>query len=391
VVSRSDNPLLSLRRVLREGRRRPPVLTPVDVLPALEEAPVERPVLPSVDAWDEHLVDSAVYVGGCRVESAGSIDETFARLESHPDGFSWTGLYRPADEALIRMGVEFGIHELAVEDAIESHQRPKLERYGDTLFVALRAAKYRDETEEVEFGELHVFLGPRFIVTVRHSEAPDLSKVRGRLEDDPEMLARGPEAALYAVLDSVVDAYQPVLAGLEKDIDEIEVQVFAGDPSASRRIYELSQEVADFQRAVQPLRRVFEGLTIGFEKYGIDDELRQYLRDVSDHVEQVVDEIGAFRAQLRDILTVSATLVAQRQNDEMRRLSETSNAQNEEVKKISAWAAILFAPTLVGTVYGMNFDAMPELHWTFGYPLALSLMALVSLTLYAVFKKRDWI
>jgi magnesium transporter len=196
---------------------------------------------------------------------------------------------------------------------------------------------------------------------------------------------------LYAVLDVVVDGYAPVVAGLENDIDEIEVEVFRGDPQVSRRIYELSQEVVDFQRAAQPLTGILAAITAGFEKYGVDEELRSYLRDVADHVTSVNERVEGFRLQLRDILTVNATLVAQRQNEEIRELTETSIAQGEEVKKISAWAAILFAPTLVGTVYGMNFTHMPELNWRLGYPMALLLMVLVSVVLYLVFKRRDWI
>ncbi len=201
----------------------------------------------------------------------------------------------------------------------------------------------------------------------------------------------GPEAVLYAILDRVVDGYAPVVAGLENDIDEIEVEVFRGDPEVSRRIYELTREVIEFQRATKPLAAVIRALSAGFEKYGIDEELQRYLRDVEDHVTAVVEQVDGFRQLLRDILTVNATLVAQAQNEEMKALTETSNAQNEEVKKISAWAAILFAPTLIGTVYGMNFEHMPELGWGLGYPFALVLMAVVSVTLYSVFKRRDWI
>jgi magnesium transporter len=215
--------------------------------------------------------------------------------------------------------------------------------------------------------------------------------VRRRLESTPELLTKGSEAVLYAILDAVVDGYAPVLAGLENDIDEIETEVFRGDPGVSRRIYELSQEVLDFQRAAQPLTGILAAITGGFDKYGVDEELRSYLRDVADHVVSVNERVEGFRLQLRDILTVNATLVAQRQNDEIRELTETSIAQGEEVKKISAWAAILFAPTLVGTVYGMNFENMPELHWRFGYAYALVLMGLVSVVLYVVFKRRNWI
>jgi magnesium transporter len=196
---------------------------------------------------------------------------------------------------------------------------------------------------------------------------------------------------LYAILDAVVDGYSPVVNGLENDIDEIETEVFRGDPAVSRRIYELSREVVEFQRATQPLISILAALTAGFSKYGVDEELQRYLRDVADHVTEVNERVEGFRLLLRDILTVNATLVAQRQNEEMKALSEASNLQNEEVKKISAWAAILFAPTLIGTVYGMNFDHMPELHWYLGYPFAIGAMALVSGFLYAAFKRRSWI
>ena len=196
---------------------------------------------------------------------------------------------------------------------------------------------------------------------------------------------------MYAILDRVVDGYYPVVAGLGNDIDEIEIEVFSGDPQVSRRIYELSREVTEFQRATQPLIEMTDALAAGFDKYGIDEELQRYLRDVHDHIVQIVERIVEFRQLLRDMLTVNATLVAQQQNEEMKNLAEASNLQNEEVKKISAWAAILFAPTLIGTVYGMNFENMPELDWAHGYPFAIFLMLVVCVTLYAVFKRRGWL
>jgi len=285
---------------------------------------------------------------------------------------------------------EFGLHEVAVEDAIVAHQRPKLERYGDTLFVVLRAASYIDRDEEVEFGEIHVFVGPNFVLTVRHSRTPDLAVVRQRMEESPELLALGPESVLYAIFDSVVDGFAPVVAGLDKDIDEIEAQVFRGDPTVSRRIYELSGEVIEFQRSTRPLHGMLEGLVAGFEKYDTKQELQRYLRDVADHATTVTERVAGFRQNLSDILTVNATLVSQAQNEEVRRLAQASIDQNEEVKRISAWAAIIFAPTLIGTIYGMNFD-MPELHWAFGYPFALALMAVVSVALWLIFRKRGWL
>jgi magnesium transporter len=337
------------------------------------------------------LIDAAIYRDGRRVASASTVADAYRELQEHPDGMAWIGLFRPAEAELLATGEEFGLHKLAVEDAIVAHQRPKLERYDDTLFVVLRAARYLDDVEEVEFGEIHVFVGPNFVLTVRHSQAPDLAAVRHRMEHDPELLARGPEAVLYAIVDSVVDGYAPVVAGLQNDIDEIETEVFQGEPGVSRRIYELSQEVIGFQRAARPLLGMLNGLTAGFEKYRTDEELQRYLRDVADHATIVAERVDGFRQALGDILTVNATLVNQAQNEEMKNLTQASYTQNEEVKRISAWAAILFAPTLIASVYGMNFVHMPELHWLFGYPYALALMVLASLTLYAIFKRRRWL
>ena len=366
-------------------------------LPALTRRPradvrVARPApVPPSPSGRSRIVDNAVYSAGRRIATPGSLEEIRVELDAGEERLAWLGLYRPEPGDIGQLAELFDLPELAVEDAITAHQRPKLERYGKTLFVVLRAARYLDAAEEVEFGELHLFLGPDFAITVRHSESPDLSRVRRRLESEPELLAKGSEAVLYAILDAVVDGFAPVVAGLANDIDEIETQVFGGDPGVSRRIYELSQEVVEFQRAVNPLTGIIAGISAGFDKYGVDEELRSYLRDVADHVTQVRERVEGFRLQLRDILTVNATLVAQRQNEEIRELTEASIAQGEEVKKISAWAAILFAPTLVGTVYGMNFDVMPELSWAWGYPFAVLLMVSVSVTLYVVFKRRDWI
>jgi magnesium transporter len=378
---------------MADRRRMPlPVLPTLARRPRVEvRPPPSRTPPPPTEAPPSRIVDNAVYSAGRRVATPDSAAESRAVLAEGDERLAWLGLYRPEPHELGELAELFDLPELAVEDAIQAHQRPKFERYDSTLFVVLKAARYRDELEEVEFGELHLFLGADFVITVRHSESPDLSRVRRRLESEPALLAKGSESVLYAILDAVVDGYAPVLAGLENDIDEIETEVFRGDPGVSRRIYELSQEVLEFQRASQPLNGILAAITAGFDKYGVDEELRSYLRDVADHVVQVNERVEGFRLQLRDILTVNATLVAQRQNDEIRELTETSIAQGEEVKKISAWAAILFAPTLVGTVYGMNFHDMPELGWRLGYPFALVLMLLVSVALYGVFKRRDWI
>jgi magnesium transporter len=364
--------------VTRTRRVEPP--SPSVIQPAAEQGPGRR-----------SMVDSAIYADGVRVASPTTLAETYAALDRTPGGVAWIGLYRPTEQELVSLSEEFNLHPLAIEDAIVAHQRPKLERYDTVLFVVLKAANYLDAPEEVDFGELHLFVGSNFVITVRHSESPDLSHVRQRMEGEPELLGLGPQAILYAIIDAVVDAYSPVVAGLANDIDEIETQVFGGDALVSRRIYELSREVIDFQRATHPLSAVMIALERGSVKYGVTQELERRLRDVADHLIQVNERVDAFRYLLRDILTVNSTLVSERQNEEMTRLAHSSHRQGEEVKKISSWAAILFAPTLIAGIYGMNFTHMPELAWPLGYPLAVLAMVGLSGLLYTVFKRRGWL
>ncbi|MFI7100911.1 magnesium and cobalt transport protein CorA [Streptomyces sp. NPDC050161] len=372
--------LRGLRKPAKKRAQEPP--------PAEVDEPAGAPEPPPETS---SVISAALYRDGHRISTHDTLSDTFRQLRATSDSLAWIGLQRPSRDELLTLASEFDLHQLAVEDALEAHQRPKLERYGGTLFVVLRAARYLDDPEEVDFGELHLFVGPDFVITVRHGGAPDLSAVRRRMEGAPELLQHGPEAVLYAILDAVVDGYAPVVAGIQNDIDEIETEVFGGDPRVSRRIYELSRELVEFQRATRPLNGMLEGLTAGFEKYGIDEELRRYLRDVADHVLHITERVDGFRQALQEILTVNATLVNQQQNAEMRALAEAGFEQNEEIKKISSWAAILFAPTLVGTIYGMNFEEMPELHWGFGYPFAIGLMAVVCVSLYFIFKRRDWL
>ena len=342
------------------------------------------------------LVDNAIYVDGRRAAGPSSLDRTCEELRV-PDGsekrFCWIGLLNPSVDEIRAVAKEFELHPLAVEDAIDAHQRPKLERYGETEFVVLRPARYVDPVEVVEIGEVHLFLGPDFVVVVRHAEEPNLADVRHRLEADPELLSRGPYAVLYAVLDKVVDDYLPVLVGLQNDIDEIEVQVFDGDPGASKRIYQLTREVIEFQRAVEPLTDMLIAVRdlLKDRASDADLELRRMLRDVADHTTRVVERTEAYRQLLTNILTVNAALVAQRQNDEITSLTQASYRQGEQVKRISSWAAILFAPTLIAGIYGMNFKEMPELAWPLGYPMAIGLMLLLALVLYLIFKRRNWL
>lgn len=326
------------------------------------------------------LVDCAIYRDGVRTEGPRDIHATATAC--HGDGvMAWIGLYRPTREEFADVAATFDLHELAVEDAVCAHQRPKLERYGDTVFCVLRPARYLDETETVEFGEVHIFAGPQFVITIRHSENPDLAVVRHELEARPDLLRRGSVTVLHAIMDRVVDDYGPVIDGVENDIDEIEDEVFDGTANVSRRIYELAREVISFQRATKPLAPMLDRLIAAPT---VDEEERRYLRDVQDHAVRVQEQADGYRQLLQNILTVNLTL-------ETKVLSEVSLAQNEEVKKISAWAAILFAPSIVGTIYGMNFDHMPELHWQYGYPFALAVMALAGLGLHRSFKRLRWI
>jgi magnesium transporter len=337
------------------------------------------------------IVDNAVYVDGIRTANPPSLDDTFEVLRGR-HGMAWIGMYRPTAAEVESVAKEFGLHHLAVEDTLAGHQRPKIERYGDIQFIVLQPARYLDASEEVEFGEIHMFIGPDFAITIRHAESPDLGHVRKRLENNPKLLALGPLSIMYAVLDQVVDEYGPVVSGLENDIDEIEDQLFKADTNVSRRIYELSREVIAFQRATQPLVGI---LAILRERIASDDErtleLHRDLRDVEDHVLALVERVDSFRALLQNALMVNSTLVGQRQNDETKALTEASLNQADQAKRVSSWAAILFAPTLVASIYGMNFHNMPELSWPLGYPFAIGLMLALGVGLYLSFKRRGWL
>jgi magnesium transporter len=322
------------------------------------------------------IMDNVIYVDGRRAEEPGSLEETYEAVRQRR-GVAWIALYKPTEEEFGSVAGEFGLHPLAVEDPIKAPLRTKFEHYEGTLFLVLKAARYLDESETVEFGEVDIFVGENFVVMVLRGEPAALAPMRERLEGDPELLGRGPEAILYAIIERAVDGYAPVVAGLENDIDEIETEVFSGNAGVSRRIYELLREVIEFQRATEPLPGILDRLISGGEAPEVDAEVQKYLHVVHDQALRITERVEGFRQLLQNILSVN--------------LTGASIAQNDQVKKISAWAAILFAPTLIGTVYGMNFDYMPELHWTFGYPFAMVLMLMVSVTLYLVFKRRGWL
>ena len=320
-----------------------------------------------------------------------SVEESLAFAAEAPNRMVLSIFPRPTAGDVDSIAAAWELHPLLVEDLRNAGQRPKLERYGDVVFLVVRSARYLDDIEDVDFAEFHVLLRPNAITVlcqddrwIDGQEVGDLYEnsrdtvAHGdvTLLDDAHLLGLGPEAVLYRLLDAIVDGYQPVLRGLGVDKEQIETQVFSGDSAVTERVYRLSQEVIELQHATTSLQDVVAALRGGFERYGIPEPLRAYLQDVDDHLTRVTTRVSELREALTQILSVNATLVAQR--------------QNEDMKKISGWAAILFAPTLIGAVYGMNFDIMPELHWRFGYPLAIAAMAALAVTLYVIFKRKRW-
>ena len=322
------------------------------------------------------IVDCAVYEQGRR--RAGEVSLAEASSACRNDGsFVWLGLYEPSDDEFEAVSSEFGLHPLAVEDAIHAHQRPKLEVYDETLLVVLKPVRYIDSDEVVETGEIALFVNPEFLISVRHGNPSPLKEVRARLEGDPDLAKRGPGAVLYSIVDRIVDDYEPVVEGLTVDIQEVEEQVFSpGRHNPAERIYYLEREVLDFRRAVEPLAPAVERLATR-HYHVIDPELQPYFRDVHDHMLRV----NAHLEQFRDLL--STALGAN--------LTQISVRQNEDMRKITAWVAIAAVPTAVAAIYGMNFKHMPELRWTFGYPAVLAVIAVVCVFLYFRFRKAGWL
>src|SRR5215217_253448 len=320
------------------------------------------------------IADNAIYVDGRRAATPpSSLQETYEVLRQL-DGVAWIDLYKPTQEEFEPIAQELELPSRVIENAIKPQQRPQLVRYGASLFVVLKTARYLDEPERVDFSEAHVLVEKDFVVTVRYEEIPALDQVRRRLEGEPELLRQGPLPILHEIMDQIVEDYEPVLEGLGRDIEEAEV--FGGNPSVSQRIYQLSRELVQFERATSPLARALERVAES-DEHDIDPDVRSYLRDLHDRVLRVKEPTKTYREMLSDILVVNLTLISVQQND--------------QTKKISAWAAILIVPTLIAGIYGMNFDYMPELHWTLGYPFALALMVAISVSLYAVFKHVEWL
>jgi magnesium transporter len=325
------------------------------------------------------IVDCALYADGRRHPEQLRVDDALESCRAADDTFVWIGLHEPTPAEFDQVASEFELHPLAVEDAIKAHQRSKLEHYGDVLFLVFKTARYDDDRERIDFSEIQMFAGDRFVITVRHGQASALSPVRQELEADPERMALGPIAVVHAILDRVVDDYRPVLDGLDHDIVEIEAEVFGPErTNPAERIYKLRRQVLDMYRNVEPLIEPLERLQTGKHPFGAADvELGPYFRDIHDHLRREVARIEIQRDLLSEVLNVNLTHVSVQQNEDMRR--------------ISGWVAIAATPTLLAGVWGMNFEHMPELDEWWGYPLALVVMAATSLVLFRVLRSRHWI
>jgi magnesium transporter len=322
------------------------------------------------------IVDCAIYEDGRRRD--GAVDLQHAYRACRQGGkFAWIGMYEPSEEEFDSLQREFDLHPLAVEDAIHAHQRPKLEVYDDMVFIVLKTARYLDPKEVIDFGEILVFLGEDYIMTVRHGEASALKQVRARLEADPELLKHGPGAVLHAIVDQVVDDYAPALAGLSEDIEQVENEVFSDDrTNPAERIYRLKRQVLEFNRAAAPLVDPVDRLAKGHYEQ-VHPEVRTYFRDVNDHLMRVHEQLEGYRDLLTSVLQAN--------------LAQVTVRQNADVRRISAIVAILAVPTMLAGIYGMNFEHMPELGWTFGYPLVIAVMLGLCTILYRFFRRAGWL
>ncbi|MER5598555.1 magnesium and cobalt transport protein CorA [Streptomyces sp. NPDC002265] len=335
------------------------------------------------------VVDCAVYRDGARVATAAPLTPHEAmRLVRRDGGFVWIGLHEPTESEFAGIASEFGLHPLAVEDAVQAHQRPKLERYDDSLFTVFKTIHYVEHdrltanSEVVQTGEVMCFTGRDFFITVRHGGQGSLRALRHRLQDDPELLAKGPSAVLHAIADHVVDGYIAVADAVQDDIDEVETEVFSpGRKGAPRgtdagRIYQLKREVLEFKRAVSPLLRPMLLLSERPMRL-VDPDIQKYFRDVADHLARVQEQVIGFDELLNSILQAN--------------LAQASVAQNEDMRKITSWAAIIAVPTMVCGVYGMNFDYMPELHTKYGYPVVMSAMVALCVGIHRTLKRNGWL
>jgi magnesium transporter len=368
-----------LRAAVRPDRRKD------DVHLAVGTA-VREPVTP---AHPSSVVDCGVYRDGSRVETDRRLGPYEAMRRARRDGgFVWIGLHEPTEDEFAGIANEFGLHPLAVEDAVQAHQRPKLEPYDGSLFTVFKTVHYvesdqRTEAGDVlEVGEVMCFTGPDFLITVRHGGKGSLRALRHRLQDDPELLAKGPSAVLHAIADHVVDGYLAVAAALEIDIDDVETEVFSPGRKGSPRgtdagkIYQLKREVLEFKRSVSPLVRPMQQLSERPRRL-VDPDIQKYFRDVADHLTRVQEQVMGFDELLNSILQAN--------------LAQASVAQNEDMRKITSWAAIIAVPTMVCGVYGMNFDHIPELHWRFGYPVVMCVTVAICLGIHRTLKRNGWL
>jgi magnesium transporter len=368
----------------------------VSLLRRKSVAPVPEPDAPSpppVPARhiDEVIGDCALYERGRRKPGRVPFDE-IGRTVSGTDGFVWIGLQRPTAEEIAIVAKELALPELAVEDAVSAHQRPKLELYDDVVFAVLKPVRYIDHEEVLEVEEIALFIGRNFVVTVRHGDNSVLGRVRRELDDPTSNLhGFGPAGVLYRAADLIVDGYEEAIECVNNDVDEIEEQVFGTDDSDhAQRIYKLKREVAGFRKAVLPLAAPLQRLAERVVP-GIDPQTRPYFRDVHDHVLRASEAIEAHDRLLSDVLQADLSRVSVRQSEIAVRQNEVAARQNEDMRKISAWAAIGLVPTAIAGIYGMNFDHMPELHWRFGYFLILGVIATLCIGLFAMFKRNGWL
>jgi magnesium transporter len=324
----------------------------------------------------EGVVNCAVYSDGRRLANI-SVEDISEHL-NEPNGFIWIGLNEPSEAVLKQIQEEFQLHDLAIEDAHRAHQRPKLETYGDTLFIVVRPAQTNPDTHQLEFGETHFFVGKKFIVSIRHGSSRAYSEVRARCESTPQLLRKGPGFALYAVMDSIVDGYFPVIDSLEEELETLEERIFAEKPSreTTRQIYDLKRGLVEVKRTVSPLIDICTRL-MRFDLELIPEDTRPYFRDVYDHVIRINEMVDSAREILGTALEANFSLI--------------SISQNEIQKRFAGWAAILAVPTMVAGIYGMNFKFMPELSWRYGYPFIISFILLMCGLMYAGFKRAGWL
>ncbi len=329
-----------------------------------------------------YVIDCAVYVDGRRLPGRWTHDGALAEVRRRDEGFVWIGLHKPDEEILTSIGEAFDLHELAVEDAVHAHQRPKLERYDDMLFMVLKTVSYcgnrpTDEGEVVETGEVMVFVGPDYVITVRHGDHSGLRDVRRRLETDPEQLALGPAAVLHAVADHIVDSYVEVTEAIEDDIDEMEREVFSPRSSVdSEQIYNMKREVLELRRAVVPLAVPLRKLTEGYSAL-VPHDVRSYFRDVDDHLVTVVERVAGFNELLTTLVDAALAKITMQQNNDMR--------------KITSYAALITVPTMIAGIYGMNFEHMPELRSPYGYPAVMLAIVVICGLLFRQFRRNHWL